>query len=816
MSIVWSDIFQSWRASVRRPGFLVLATLTLALGVAASVTVLHLVDRVLLRPLPYPQPGQLFAAGLVQQGGWNSATPQEYQLIAQLPGIDSAGLASMAPVPVNLADTDRPELVQALTADTGFLRTLAPTMALGRNFDASEDAANGAPAVIISHGLWQRRFDGDPQVIGRTLAVEGRATPVVGVLPADFRFTAPFDLITPLGLAPGSQDNGRNYLALVRLAGDSAPDAFAGLIDQRIRDLYVGTRAGEYYRQSRFGLSPLSGALSAQARPVLLLFLASAACVLLLALVNLANLMLLRALGRGHLLSVRRALGATRLRTALPGLAEGLLVGLLATALGLLLAWTALRLGRGLVPISWFGGAVDLGLGPRAVLAALAAGLISALLAAAFAAWRGQGGTLARQLSAGGRSSLGRGARRLARAGVVAQVSLACVLLLAAGLFARSLQQAGQVDLGYRTEGLVSFELSPVRTLYPDAASVRQLVRTVVERLDQVPGLAQAGAGTNLPIGEPLNYPVAVAGGELASVEFRAVSAGLLEAFEVPLLAGRGFDNREREGGAPVLLVNRAFAAGHMGLDGDGPAVLAQALDQIVQIPVGNDMAQLRIIGVVGDTRQHGPEQAAPAIVYLPFAQYPDALLMLLRDYMPLRFVTRHQNEPAQFQAQALAAIAAAVAEVAPGQPLANLRPVSELLRASTEATRLNLRLIGSFASLALLLAAVGLYAVIAVTVAGRRREFGIRTALGASRSGLLRLVLGDGLRQVLAGLALGIVVAFALLRLLQAQVAGIGGTDPLVLLAVTAVLIATAVLACLGPALRALRVPPARILRAE
>ncbi|MFA7541175.1 MAG: FtsX-like permease family protein, partial [Lysobacterales bacterium] len=355
-------------------------------------------------------------------------------------------------------------------------------------------------------------------------------------------------------------------------------------------------------------------------------------------------------------------------------------------------------------------------------------------------------------------------------------------------------------------------ELSPVRALYPDAASVRQLVRTVVERLEQVPGLDQAGAGTNLPIGEPLNYPVAVAGGELASVEFRAVTAGLLEAFQVPLLAGRRFDDREREGGAPVMLVNRAFVTGHMGLEGADPAMLAQALEQIVQMPVGADMAQFRIIGVVGDTRQHGPEHAPPAIVYLPFAQYPDALLTLLRDYMPLRFAARSQGEPGP----ALAAIAAAVAEVAPGQPLANLRPVPELLRASTDATRLNLRLIGSFAGLALLLAAVGLYAVIAVTVAGRRREFGIRNALGASRTGLLRLVLADGLCQVTAGLALGIVIALALLRLLQTQVVGLGGTDTFVVLVVAAVLVVTAVLACLGPALRTLRVQPAKILRAE
>lgn len=812
MSALFSDFFRSWRGSLRQPGFLVLATFTLALGVAASISVLHLVDRVLLRPLPYPQPGQLFAAGLLQQGGWNSITPQEYQQLQALPGVAAMGLASMGPVPVNLADPDRPELVQALVADAGFLRTLAPVLALGRNFDSSEDAPNAAPAVIISHGLWQRRFKGAADVIGRSLAVEGRPTPVVGVLPADFRYAEPFDLILPLGLPGNNRDNGRNFLAIVRLADDAAADAISGRINQRIRDLYVGTRAGEAYRQSRFGLSPLSSALTVQARPVLVLFLASAACVLLLALINLANLLLLRALGRRHLLSVRRALGATRARLFLPLLAEGSLIGLLATVLGLALAWAALRLGAGLVPPAWFGGAMDLSPDLRTVGMALAAGLLSAQLAAVFAAWRAQAGELVRELAAGGRSSLGQGSRRLARAGVVGQVALASVLLLAAGLFARNLQQAGQVDLGYRSEGLVAFELSPVQALYPDPASVRQLVQAIVERLETVPGLEQAGAGTNLPIGAPLNYPVALAGQELASVELRAVTAGLLEAFEIPLLAGRRFDGRERAGGAPVMLVNRVFVTTHMGLDNADPSALSQALERIVQMPAGEEMAQFRIIGVVGDTRQHGPEHAPPAMVYLPFAQLPDSLLQLLRDFVPLRFAVRSQAGTAPM----LAAIADAVGEVAPGQPLANLRPVSELVHASTGATRLNLRLVGAFAGLALLLAAVGLYAVVAVTVAARRREFGIRRAMGASRPGLLRRIMADGLRQVLAGLALGTVAAFALSRWLQAQVAGLAGPDPVVLLAVAVVLVATALLACLAPALRALRLPPALILRAE
>lgn len=810
VSIVLSEFRQAWRGLLRQPAFLMLAVTTLALGVAASVTVVGLVDRVLLRPLPYQQPGQLFAMGLVQQGGWATITPEEYQAIGQLDGVRDSGIASMGTVPMNLAEASDPEMAQAIAVDVGFLETLAPAMALGRYFLAEEDVPNGRAAVIISHALWLRRFNGDRDAVGRSLMLEGVPMPIVGVLPPSFRYTAPVDLLVPLALPASTRDNGRNYLAVVRLSEQASAPVLSATVDARMKALYAGTDSARFYQQSVFGLRALSTALSAQSRPVLLLFLASALCVLLLTAVNLANLMLMRALARSHVSAVRGALGASTTRLALPMLAEGALVGLLGAMAGLGLSVLALRVIGERIPASWFGGGADLAVGATSILFALLVGVLAALSAAALGVWRGRTRDARRELAGGGRTGLSRGSGRLTRGLVVAQVALATVLLVGAGVFTRALVDSAQVDLGYRTDQRVGFEIAPVRALYPDAPAVRAMGRRVVERLQQLPGAQSATLATNLPIGMPLNYPVQVPGQDMVSVEFRAVDDGFFASFGIPVVAGRGFDGRDREGGEPVLAVNQAFAREFLGWTGDTSA--DAVLDRSVQMPVGNALTTLRVIGVVGDTRQHGPEHAPPPMVYLPFAQLPDMLVQMLREFMPLRFAVQLSGDT---YAQ-LPAIRAAVGEVAPGQPLANLAPVAELVRASTDGTRLALLLIGTFAGLSLALSAVGLYAVVAVAVGTRRREFGVRSALGSSRSGLFRLVLGDGLRQVVLGLLVGLLLSVAATRWLGSLLSGLGASDPVVWLAVSAVLACATMIACLIPALRAARVAPSAALRSE
>lgn len=816
MSIVLAELRLACRAALRRPGFVLLAALTLAVGIGASVTVVTLVDRILLRPLPYVAPEQLFAAGLVQQGGWTTITPQEYRALDGAPGTAATGLATMVPVPVNLAEETDPEIVPAFSADAGFLRALGMPLQLGRGFSADEDVPNGAPAVIISHRLWQRRFNGEADAIGRTLQVEGRPTPVIGVLRADVRLTDRFDVLLPLQLPASTQDSGRNYLAVVRVLPEASIEQVGAEVQQRLRRVQESNGDARYFAASRLGVQPLSTAVAAQSRSLLLLFLGGALCVLLLAAVNLANLMVLRALAQRQVGAVRRALGGSGWRLSAPLLAEGLLIAALGAGVGLALSMLALRQASAWLPGSWFAGAADVTPGATGYGFALAAAVAAALGAALLGLWRG-GAAHSGLLGAGARAGGHRDTRRLTRGLVSLQIALASLLLIASGLFARSLQETARIDLGYAVEHRLSFELSPVRARYPQPQDMKTLAQALKLRLEALPGVASVAGGTNLPIGAPLNYALQVPGGEPFSVEFRGITAGYLDTFGIPLRAGRDFHQRDDAGGAPVALVNEAFVRHHLatgsaaGTGGAGAAG-AQALDRELLMPLGDGQVRLRIVGVTGDTRQHGPEVAAPAIVYLPLAQVPDALLALLRDYAPLRFAVHVEGAAGAY----VDAVTAAVAEVAPGQPVAQMKPLARLVGESTATTRLNLALIGAFAGLALVLAAVGLYAVIALAAASRRREFGVRMALGSSAARVLALVLGDGLRQAAVGLALGGLAAWALARVVQGFVPGVTATDPIALVAALAIVGAVALLACAVPALRAARVSPMQAMGEE
>jgi putative ABC transport system permease protein len=809
MSIL-TEFRQACRASLRSPGFVLLAALTLAVGIGASVAVLTLVDRVLLRPLPYEAPRELHAAGLVQQGGWTTITPQEYRALEGLPGVAAMGIATMQAGPVNLAEDVEPEIVQAFAADSGLLRTLGTPLQLGRGFNAEEDVPNGAAAVIISHQLWQRRFDGDPAVIGRTLDVEGMPTPIVGVLRADVRLTDRFDLMLPLRLPASTRDSGRNYLAILRVPGDVPAEVVAEGIRQRLRQVQQSNGDARFFAASLMGMQPLSSTVAAQSRPLLLLFLGCALCVLLLATVNLANLMLLRALARSRVGAVRRALGATGWRSVSPMLAEGTLVAVLGAVAGLALSRLALNQAAAWVPASWFAGGTALSPGAVGYGFALGAAALAAVGSALFAAWReGSGGSLMQAGNA--RSGPGVGASRLSRALVALQISLASLLLIGAALFARSLQEASHVDLGFEVEGRLTFEMSPVRARYPEAADVKLLAQTLTGHLAQLPGVRAVAAGTNLPIGAPLNYVMQLPSGEPFSVEFRGITPGYLETFGIPLRAGRDVRDSDDARGAPVVLVNDAFVRTYFGAEGAGAAA-ADVLDRELLMPVGDGQVRLRIAGVTGDTRQHGPEVAAPPIAFLPLAQLPDALFALIRDYAPLRVGLQVGDAPENH----VRAVEAAVAEVAPGQPIAQMKPLASLAAESTSTTRLNLALIGTFAGLALLLATVGLYAVIAVATASREREFGVRLALGSTGGRVLALVLGDGLRQAAIGLTLGLVAAWALARIVQGFVPGVSATDPLAMTAALLIVAGVALLACTVPALRAARVSPVHAMREE
>lgn len=805
ISLFGTEIRQAWKASLRRPAFLALASATLALGIGACVAVFALVDAVLLAPPPFPQAERLVVLGKSDRRSWSMISPRQYQLLEDLPGVERLG-SKFAPKDVNVAGGDDPDLVTAWPVDTGLLPTLGVAPMLGRNFSVDEDRPNGPRAVILGHAFWQRHFNGDSAVIGRDVLIDGVATPVVGVLPATFRLDGSPDVLLPLALGANSRDSATNLLAFARLAPDISHDEASAGFDARLQAHAAELGFADGHWRPRFSMTPLAQNLGAAAQPVLLLFFACALCVLLLVAVNLSNLMLLRAVAKSHASAVRSALGASIARLALPALGEGLLIGLFGAAGGLLLAAMALLIGRAWLPQTWVATQSAL-LGWRTFAFAIIVALGVSVLAALFGVWRGRSAAGARELVAGGRVGASVASQRFGRALVVAQASLATLLLASSALLAHSLWKLSRVELGFDASNVLVFRLNPANALYPDTASVQRFAERLQERLRAEPGVRDVALTTTLPIGSQLNVSVRLPDGSSPpeAPQYRAVSAQSFATFGMPLLAGRDFTDADHGGAEPVAIVSAAFERQY--LHGD-------ALGKTLKIDDGDDLAMptMRIVGVVGDVRQFGPQEAPPPTFYAPLAQVPDGLLNLLRQLVPLNAAIRVDGNAAAYADRARSALR----EVDARQGIAAMRLLERDVADATAMQRMNAVLVGIFAALAMLLAGVGLYSVTAVAVTTRQREFGVRAALGASAQRLLRGVIGRGLLDVGIGLVIGIVLAAIAARLLDRFLFGVGAADPLAWLATIVALLLAGLAATAIPALRAARVPPMQALRGD
>lgn len=810
-AVYWAEARQSWRVLARKPGYLLLAVLTLALGVATTTAVFALLDQALLKPLPFPQAQQLVTLGKATDGRSNVAGPGYYPTLRRLPSLQAAGIARGFPVPANIARDDASEVVNAISADDGFLRTLGLPMAAGRNFTAEESRPGGPQAVILGYRFWQRYFGGDPAAVGRTLQVEGKAVQIVGVLPANFPWAEPFDLIRNMQPDPAATNLSTNEIIVARLKPGVSVAAVSAQTAVVVKGLL---RNSPYMTESWWrelqreppNALPLKGSLyTSYSGNTLWLFFAAAACVLLIAAINLTSLMLLRALGRSHDSAVRAALGAPWARLSLPALAEGLLIGALGSLAGLALAWLGLRLLGGWVPLLWMRGEAA-HLTGTSVLFALLAGGATAVLAAVLGIAHGRRRNLVAELAGGGRGGWSLQAGRVGRVLVIAQVALAVVLLIGAALFTRTLQKLAEVPMGFESRSAVIFTLAPVKERYATVQDAVEQTRRIVARLQQVPGIARAGASTNPPTTTRLSWSVSVADTSSLDVQYRLVTADFLDVFRIPLLAGRGIAATDVVGAEKVCVVSAAFAERYLH---------GKAIGKIVTLDDdgGGNRVPMRVVGVVGDVRQAGPAEPAPPMVYQPLAQMSEPMWQLLRGFGALTYGVRLHAGGLGADERALRA---AIDEVAPQQPIADLQPMQALVASTTSEQKLNLLLVGLFATLALLLAAVGLYAVMAVAVAARQHEFGVRAALGAPPARLRRQVLREAGVQIGVGLLLGLGVAMALSRLLQRFLFEVRVADPLAIAAVLLVLAAAGLLAALAPARRAARVPPMQALRAE
>jgi putative ABC transport system permease protein len=805
MDTLLQDVRYAFRMLAKNPGFAAIATLTLALGIGANTAIFSVVNAVLLRPLPYRDPARLVLMNeeTKQLPGMSVAYPTYLDWRNRNRSFER--ISAVQPAQFTLSGVDRPERLGGWNISADFFATLGVTPLLGRDFSAQDDKP-GAPAVaILSNGLWKRRFGSDPSIVGRALTLSGRSVTVIGVLSPDFRFYyGDAELFLPLGANADSMMSRDDHPGIY-VVGRLRPGATLGsaradmdTIARRLEQQHPETNTG-----CRVAVKSLAEDVVSILRPVLLVLAAAVGFVLLIACANVANLLLARASTREKEIAIRRALGASRMRVLRQVLTESAFLSLAGGALGLILAAWLTDVLLALVPASLprmdevrLDGAV---LGFTLVLS-----LLTGLVFGVAPAWQASRSDVLEPLKEATRgSTAGRGQQRFRSILVVSEVALALVLLAGAGLMARSFLRLQQVDPGFRPDHLLSAQLVLPRTKYPDAAHIVNFSEELVAHVATLPGVVSAGLVNPLPLtqeGWQTDFWVdgrpVPARGEAPNSDYHVVSGDYFKAMGIPLLHGRPFDDSDRKDSPPVVLVNETLARRYWpDQDAVGRRMRTGSL--------ADPGPWLTVVGVVGDIKQYGLDQDQKTQYYRPQRQLP---------LLQMSLVVRTAGDPEAMTAS----LRQAVESVDADQPIYNIRTMEGWLSDTTAPRRLSLLLLGAFAATALLLAAVGIYGVLAYSVTQRTHEIGIRMALGARRSDVLIMVFRQGLRLVLVGAALGVAAAVALTRLMSSLLFGVSPTDPPTLGLVCLVLVGTALLACLVPARRASGVDPMIALRCE
>ena len=809
------DAGYALRVMRRSPAFTVVAVLTLALGIGVNSAIFSLVHAVLLQPLPYGDPGRLVAVWNRWDGAPTAglSNPELMDYAEQSRALRIAALSSGA---VNLGGGGDPERIAAGFVTTDLLPVLGVSPLLGRGFLAGEEKEGQAPVAILSHGLWRRKFDADPSVIGRVLSVNGEPTEVVGVappgflLPIDFRAGSPAQILLPLTLDRVAARNrrGGHYLTAVgRLAPGASVEAARAEMDTIVGGLI--RQYPDQHKMPHFGvaLSPLRTDLLGPSRPVLLVLLGAVALVLLLACANLASLLLARGEGRRRELAVRASLGAGRFRLVRQLLTETCVLGLVGGAAGLVVAVLSMKAVLALDPATL----------PRAQQATLSVPVLVFTLLVSVVAGIVFGLLPATQISRvalddvlreAGRSSVG-GRGRLRRALVAAQLAIAVVLLAGAGLLMKSFARVQSVASGFQPQGVLTFRTTAPPVRYREGADVTAFYSRLLEQVRQVPNVTVAGASSGLPLAvNSGDWSFDIEGrvsvpGHRARADWFVVTPGYFEALGVRLVRGRLPDEHDDERVATLFLNEAAARAEFPGEDPVGRRVRLSRT-------TGSEQPWRTIAGIVADVRQRGLERPPRPEMYIPIAQFRHFLAGSQAWNMTI--VARTPGPP-----MALAgAMRAAVRRADPEVPAADMRAMDEVVGTSLAARRRDTWLIGAFAALALTVATIGVYGVTAYHVAQRRREIGLRVALGAERRDIVRMVLAQGLRLVWGGVAVGLPAALLAMGAVRSLLFDVKPYDVSVFAAIPALLVAVAALACALPAARAARLDPAIALRDE
>ena len=806
MDTALRDLRYALRALLRQPGFSVAVVLTLALGIGANTAIFSVVHGVLLRRLPYPNDHQLMTVWTRFANGDHETASMPDYLDWKAQNSSFARMTAYANSNDNLAAPGgEPERVPSARVIADFFPTLGVASEAGRWFVPEEFVFGSHRVVVLSHGLWQRRFGASPAIVGQTITLNARPYTVVGVAPASARLPARAQLWTPLAVDPSAPPPSRrgDFLTVVaRLkAGISQQRAQSDMdaIARRLAAAYPATNA-------RIGVMVISlhEQLVGQVRPALLVFTGAVALVLLIACANVANLLLARATAREREMAVRAALGAGRRRLVRQMLTESLVLAVAGGLLGLMLAWWGVQGLKAAAPPT-LPRLDEVGLDPVALGFTAIAVIITGFLFGIAPALRGSALTLHSTLSAGGRAAIGGGrGERLRGALVVAQVALALVLLIGSGLLVRTFARLQRVDLGFDPTNVLTAQVVLPSVRYTSGERMTAFFDELVQRLTATGRVRAVGLASSVPLAGGYNYnsfqvigdPAPQPGQNVPDAVPTVATADYFSALEIPLVAGRLFASSDGPNAPRVVIVNQELVKKAFGS--------RNPLGQRISFANAADSTTwLTIVGVVGNTRLEGVALETYAQAFTPYAQ----------STVPYMYVVaRTAGDPLAF----VAALRREIAALDPTLPLSSVLSMEQRAAESVAQFKLNLSVVTLFACVALVLASIGIYAVISYAVAQRTREIGIRMALGAARTDVVWLVVRDGMMPAVLGVMVGALGAFGVTRLMRGLLFGVSATDPAVFSLVAAGLVMVAFGACWVPARRASRVDPNVALRAE
>ena len=808
MALLFQDLRYGMRMLIKHPGFTAVAVLTLALGIGANTAIFSVVNGVLLRPLPYTDPDKLVMIwnryGASEMSQAHVSVPDfidrrdQSRTLEQIAAIDERSF--------NLIGGDEPERIEGARVSASLFPLLGVSAAQGRVFLAEEDQPGRHQVVILSNGLWKRRFGGTTGLLGQEIDLNGAAYTVVGIMPAGFAFPTPqTELWAPIAFTPehkSDDERGNEYLSTigrikprVSVAEVRAEmEALAALVPERV------PRRRDYLLKNGWGASvvTLQEQLVGDFELALLILLGAVGFVLLIACANVANLLLARTSAREKEIAIRAALGATRWRLVRQLMAESLLLAFLGGLAGLLSAWWMISILPEMVPgdlprlseVSLDAKVLGFTL-LLAVLTGMAFGLAPALQSS-FAG-------LQKSLKEGERRSLGISRSRVRALLVISEIALALVLLVGAGLMIKSLGRLLETKPGFETENRLTVGVALPRSKYGEENQIISFYKDLLQRVEALPGVRTAGANGSLPIAEN-NWTATIAienyqpapGEPTPGCEYRPITPGYIRAMGIPLLKGRDFDHRDSDSSQLVVLVDEKLAARYWpGQDPLGKRI-------------GFSPRRWReVVGVVGHVKNIALDTEGKEQMYIPHTQMPVGTM----------FLTVHTEGDSL---NLIGAVRSQVMALDPDLPVYSVRTMDQILSRSVAQPRFNSLGLGVFAAIALLLAMIGVYGVISYSVAQRTHEIGVRMALGARASDVLKLVLRNGLIMTFTGIAAGVLASLALTRLMSSLLFGVSATDPVTFACVSLILAAVAMLACYVPARRATKVDPMEALRYE